>query len=158
AITIQRERELADVGLTPLIYERNSTRASLLSAPSLYNAPFAGPLNDTENLAAHQFQHVLPAARVVQYLRCMIRDRGSRFAVVGDLKIELNKWLEGYVDRSDLPRTDPARARRPLSAAVISIDEAPSGSDLHLARVDLTPAYQLRDTQTPVRLTFDFTM
>ena len=179
AIGDRREAELAKIGFMPLIHRYNTDVTVFIGAQSLqkpaeYDDPDA---TANANLAA-RLPYLFACCRFVHYLKCIVRDKVGSFSSPKDMQRYLQQWILQYVD-SDAPKSSEAvKARKPLAAAEIVIQEAemvkPSlfdldnldsdidmsnvegQSDYYHASIYLRPHYQLEGLTVSLRLVSKF--
>jgi type VI secretion system protein ImpC len=144
AIDDRREKELSDLGLIPLVCLRNSGTATFLGAqsiqtPAVYDDPSA---TAAANLAA-RLPYLFPLCRFAHYLRAIARDYSYHFSGPGDMQKYLQNWLsKNYVDVDPETSAEALKARRPLRAAEILIEQSGDDSEWYTGKFYLSPHYQ----------------
>src|SRR5580704_14268766 len=124
AISDRREAELAKGGFMPLIHKKNSDFAAFIGAqslqkPAVYDDPDA---TANANLSA-RLPYLFATCRFAHYLKCMVRDQIGTFKERGDMEKYLNDWISQYVEPDPSRASDEMKARRPLAAAEVKVEE-----------------------------------
>ena len=153
AISDRREAELAKLGLMPLIHRKNTNTAAFIGAQSLqkpaeYDDPDA---TANANLAA-RLPYLFATCRFAHYLKCMVRDKVGSFKDRDDMQRWLQKWIEQYVDYSASVSSEQEKARKPLAAAEVRVQEDPENPGYYRSQFFLRPHYQLEGLTVSLRL------
>jgi type VI secretion system protein ImpC len=153
AISDRREAELAKNGFMPLIHKKNSDFAAFIGAQSLqkpaeYDDPDA---TANANLAA-RFPYLFPTCRFAHYLKCIVRDKVGSFKERDDMERWLNHWIEQYVESNPATASEEAKARRPLAAAEVKVEEVEGNPGYYTSKMFLRPHYQLEGLTVSLRL------
>jgi type VI secretion system protein ImpC len=153
AITDRREAELAKNGLMPLLHRKGTDMAVFIGAQSLqkpqeYTDPDA---TANANLAA-RLPYLFATCRFAHYLKCMVRDQIGTFKERGDMEKYLNTWISQYVEPDPARATDEAKARRPLAAAEVKVEEVEGNPGYYSSKFFLRPHYQLEGLTVSLRL------
>ena len=152
AITDRREAELAKNGLIPLSHWKNTDYAVFIGAQSMqkpqeYDDPDA---TANANLAA-RLPYLFSTCRFAHYLKCIVRDKIGSFAERKDMEDWLNRWITQYVT-ADATAGDEAKAKRPLAAAEVVVEEVPGNPGYYTSKFFLRPHYQLEGLTVSLRL------
>ncbi|MGO4775487.1 type VI secretion system contractile sheath large subunit, partial [Lysobacter sp. 2RAB21] len=152
AITDRREKELADLGLIPLVHCKNTDYAAFFSTQSVqkskeYNTDAA---NANARLSA-QLQYIFAVSRVAHYLKAMIRDKIGSFASKSSVEMFLNNWIAQYVLLDD-NASQERKAQFPLREARIEVTEIPGKPGAYKSVAFLRPHYQLDELSVSLRL------
>lgn len=152
AITDRREAELGANGFLPLSHWKNTDYAVFVGAQSLnkpqqYEDPDA---TANANLAA-RFPYLFATCRFAHYLKCIVRDKIGSFKEREDMKNWLTKWINQYVT-TDPTASEDAKARRPLAAAEVVVDDVAGNPGYYSAKFYLRPHYQLEGLTVSLRL------
>ncbi len=153
AITDRREAELAKNGFMPLSHWKNTDYAVFVGAQSL-NQPAAYDDADATanaNLAA-RLPYLFSTCRFAHYLKCIVRDKIGSFKERADMEKWLNNWVMKYVEPDPANATEDAKARRPLAAAEVKVEEIPGNPGYYGAKFFLRPHYQLEGLTVSLRL------
>jgi type VI secretion system protein ImpC len=152
AITDRREAELSKNGLLPLLHRKGTDSAVFLGGQSLqkpqeYDDPDA---TANANLAA-RLPYLFSTCRFAHYLKCIVRDKVGSFKERGDMEVWLNQWIRNYVE-SDPGASEEAKARRPLAAAEVVVEEVEGNPGYYTSKFFLRPHYQLEGLTVSLRL------
>jgi type VI secretion system protein ImpC len=152
AITDRREAELAKNGLMPLSHWKNTDYAVFMGAQSLHKpAEYSDPdATANANLGA-RLPYLFATCRFAHYLKCMVRDKIGSFKERSDMQRFLNDWIRQYVE-PDADATEEAKARRPLAAAEVVVEEVAGNPGYYTSKFFLRPHYQLEGLTVSLRL------
>lgn len=153
AISDRREAELAKSGFMPLIHKKNSDFAAFIGAQSLqkpadYDDPDAAA---NANLAA-RLPYLFACCRFAHYLKCIVRDKVGSFKEREEMQRWLQDWIMNYVDGDPAHSSDETKARRPLSAAEVVVEEVEGNPGYYTSKFFLRPHYQLEGLTVSLRL------
>ncbi|GAB2889468.1 type VI secretion system contractile sheath large subunit [Uliginosibacterium flavum] len=153
AISDRREAELAKSGFMPLIHKKNSDFAAFIGAQSLqkpaeYDDPDASA---NANLAA-RLPYLFACCRFAHYLKCIVRDKVGSFKEREDMQRWLQDWIMNYVDGDPAHSSEETKARRPLSAAEVVVEEVEGNPGYYTSKFFLRPHYQLEGLTVSLRL------
>ena len=153
AISDRREAELAKNGFMPLIHKKNSDFAAFIGAQSLqkpaeYDDPDA---TANANLAA-RLPYLFASCRFAHYLKCIVRDKIGSFKERDDMERWLNKWISQYVDGDPANSSEAVKARKPLAAAEVVVEEVEGNPGYYTSKFFLRPHYQLEGLSVSLRL------
>lgn len=152
AITDRREAELAKNGLIPLSHWKNTDYAVFVGAQSLqkpaeYDDPDA---TANANLGA-RLPYLFATCRFAHYLKCIVRDKVGSFMERSDMERWLNNWITQYVT-TDPTASEEVKARYPLSAAEVLVEDIEGNPGYYSAKFFLRPHYQLEGLTVSLRL------
>ncbi len=152
AITDRREKELADLGLVPLVHCKGTDYAAFFSVqsaqkPKMYDSEAA---NANARLSA-QLPYILAVARFAHYMKTIMRDKIGSFMSRSDCERFLNKWIMQYVTEDDnaAPTT---KAQYPLREARVEVAEVAGKPGVYRAVAFLRPHFQLDELTVSLRL------
>lgn len=153
AITDRREAELAKNGFMPLVHKKNSDFAAFIGAQSLqkpteYEDPDA---TANANLSA-RLPYLFAVCRFAHYLKCMVRDKIGSFKEREDMQRFLQNWIMQYVDGDPAHSSEGTKARKPLAAAEVVVEEVEGNPGYYTSRFYLRPHYQLEGLTVSLRL------
>ncbi len=153
AISDRREAELAKNGLMPLLHKKNSDFAAFIGAQSLQkSAEYDDPdATANANLAA-RLPYLFATCRFAHYLKCIVRDKIGSFKERDDMEKWLNKWINNYVEANPATATEEDKARRPLAAAEVVVEEVEGNPGYYSSKFYLRPHYQLEGLTVSLRL------
>lgn len=153
AITDRREAELAKSGFMPLLHKKNTDFAAFIGAQSLqkpfeYDDPDA---TANANLSA-RLPYLFAICRFAHYLKCIVRDKVGSFKERDDMQRFLQKWIMQYVDGNPQTSSEETKARRPLAAAEVVVEEVEGNPGYYTSKFYLRPHYQLEGLTVSLRL------
>lgn len=153
AISDRREAELAKNGFMPLLHKKNSDFAAFIGAQSLqkpaeYDDPDA---TANANLAA-RLPYLFASCRFAHYLKCIVRDKVGSFKERDDMQSWLQDWVNNYVDGDPANSSETTKARKPLAAAEVVVEEVEGNPGYYSSKFFLRPHYQLEGLTVSLRL------
>jgi type VI secretion system protein ImpC len=153
AISDRREAELAKNGFMPLVHKKNSDFAAFIGAQSLHKpAEYEDPdATANANLAA-RLPYLFACSRFAHYLKCIVRDKIGSFKEKDDMQRWLQNWILQYVDGDPAHSSEESKARRPLAAAEVVIEEVEGNPGYYTSKFFLRPHYQLEGLTVSLRL------
>lgn len=154
AISDRREAELAKNGLMPLIHRKNSDVAAFIGAQSLHKpAEYDDPdATANANLAA-RLPYLFATCRFAHYLKCIVRDKVGSYKSRDDMQSWLQDWINNYVDFNAEVSTEGEKARKPLAAAEVVVEDVEGDPGYYTSKFFLKPHYQLEGLSVSLRLT-----
>ncbi|MEY8830473.1 type VI secretion system contractile sheath large subunit [Sedimentitalea sp. XS_ASV28] len=153
AISDRREAELAKNGMMPLIHRKNSDIAAFIGAQSLHKpAEYDDPdATANANLAA-RLPYLFATCRFAHYMKCMVRDKIGSFKSRKDMEVWLQDWVNQYVDTNAEVSSEAVKARKPLAAAEVAVEEVEGNPGYYSSKFFLRPHYQLEGLTVSLRL------
>jgi type VI secretion system protein ImpC len=153
AVSDRREAELAKAGLMPLIHKKNSDFAAFIGAQSLHKpAEYDDPdATANANLGA-RLPYLFATCRFAHYLKCIVRDKVGSFKERTDMQRWLNDWIMNYVDGDPSISSDETKAKRPLAAAEVVVEDVEGNPGYYTSKFYLRPHYQLEGLTVSLRL------
>ena len=153
AISDRREAELAKNGMMPLIHRKNSDIAAFIGAQSLHKpAEYTDPdATANANLAA-RLPYLFATCRFAHYLKCIVRDKVGSYKSRADMQNWLQGWIEQYVDLNSETSPEDVKARQPLAAAEVVVEEVEGNPGYYTSKFFLRPHYQLEGLSVSLRL------
>ena len=153
AIADRREAELAKNGFMPLIHKKNSDFAAFIGAQSLqkpaeYDDPDA---TANANLSA-RLPYLFSTCRFAHYLKCIVRDKVGSFKERDEMQAWLNNWIAHYIEPNPAMATEEDKARKPLAAAEVTVEEVEGNPGYYQSKIFLRPHYQLEGLTVSLRL------
>jgi type VI secretion system protein ImpC len=153
AISDRREAELAKNGFMPLLHRKNSDFAAFIGAQSLqkpfeYDDPDA---TANANLSA-RLPYLFACCRFAHYLKCIVRDKVGSFKERSDMQRWLQGWIMNYVDGDPVHSSEQTKARKPLAAAEVVVEEVEGNPGYYTSKFFLRPHYQLEGLTVSLRL------
>jgi type VI secretion system protein ImpC len=153
AISDRREAELAKNGFMPLVHRKNSDVAAFIGAQSL-NKPaeyYDADASANANLSA-RLPYMFACSRFAHYLKCIVRDKIGSFRERSDMERWLNDWVMNYVDGDPANSSQETKARKPLAAAEVKVEEIEGNPGYYSSKMFLRPHYQLEGLTVSLRL------
>ncbi len=151
-ITDRREKELADCGFMPLSHWKNTDYAVFVGAQSLQKPQAYDDADATANAnLAARLPYLFATCRFAHYLKCMVRDKIGGFSTKESLESWLNKWIGNYVTANP-GASDETKAKLPLAAAEVVVEENPENPGYYSSKFYLKPHYQLEGLTVSLRL------
>ena len=152
AITDRREAELAKNGLMPLSHWKNTDYAVFVGAQSLHKpAEYDDPDATANAQLGARLPYLFATCRFGHFLKCIVRDKIGSFKERSDMEEWLNKWISNYVT-TDAKASEDAKARYPLAAAEVKVEEVEGNPGYYSAKFFLRPHYQLEGLTVSLRL------
>jgi type VI secretion system protein ImpC len=153
AISDRREAELAKNGFMPLIHRKHSDFAAFIGAQSLQKPAeyYDADATANANLSA-RLPYMFACCRFAHYLKCIVRDKIGSFKEREDVERWLNNWIQNYIDGDPANSSQETKARKPLSAAEITVEEIPDNPGYYTSKFFLRPHYQLEGLTVSLRL------
>ena len=153
AISDRREAELGKAGFMPLIHKKNSDFAAFIGAQSLqkpaeYDDPDA---TANANLAA-RLPYLFATCRFAHYLKCIVRDKIGSFKEREEMQRWLQTWILKYVDGDPVHSSEVTKAKKPLAAAEVIVEEVEGNPGYYTSKFFLRPHYQLEGLTVSLRL------
>ncbi len=153
AISDRREAELSKCGLMPLIHRKNSDMAAFIGAQTLQKPAEYDDDDATANAAlAARLPYLFATCRFAHYLKCIVRDKVGSFKERDDMQRWLQSWINKYVDGDPKNSSEETKARKPMSAAEVVVEEVEGSPGYYNARFFLRPHYQLEGLTASLRL------
>ena len=153
AISDRREAELAKNGFMPLIHKKNSDFAAFIGAQSLQKPAEYDDPNATANAnLSARLPYLFAACRFAHYLKCIVRDKIGSFKERDEMQRWLNNWIMNYVDGDPTNSSEATKAKRPLSAAMVTVEEVEGNPGYYSSKFFLRPHYQLEGLTVSLRL------
>lgn len=153
SVTDRREAELAKNGFMPLCHWKNTDYAVFIGAQSLHKPAEYDDADATANAnIGARLPYLFSVCRFAHFLKCMVRDKIGSFKERGDMEKWLNKWIMQYVEPDPGNASEEAKARRPLAAAEVVVEEVPGNPGYYSSKFFLRPHYQLEGLSVSLRL------
>ncbi|HEY3982429.1 MAG TPA: type VI secretion system contractile sheath large subunit [Cedecea sp.] len=153
AISDRREHELSEAGFLPLVYRKNTDFAAFIGSCTLHSAATYDDADATANARlSARLPYIFATCRFAHYLKCIVRDKIGSFRSRDEMQRWLNDWLMNYVDGDPSVSSEATKARRPLSAAEVQVEEVADDPGYYRAHFYLRPHYQLEGMTVSLRL------
>ena len=136
----------------PVLHRKNTDIAAFIGAqslqkPEVYDDPDA---TANANLSA-RLPYLFAVCRFAHYLKAIARDKIGSFKEREDMQKWLQKWISQYVTL-DPNASEEMKARFPLAAAEVVVDEVPGNPGYYSAKFYLRPHFQLEGLTASLRL------
>ncbi|MDF0604563.1 type VI secretion system contractile sheath large subunit [Neisseriaceae bacterium TC5R-5] len=153
AISDRREAELAKNGFIPLIHRKNTDYAAFIGAQSLQKPAeyYDADATANANLSA-RLPYLFACSRFAHYLKCIVRDKIGAFKERDEMQEWLNSWVMNYVDADPANSSQETKARRPLAAAEVIVEDVEGNPGYYQAKFFLRPHFQLEGLTVSLRL------
>ena len=152
-ISDRREAELANNGMMPLIHRKNSDLAAFIGAQSLHKPAEYDDADATANAnLAARLPYLFATCRFAHYLKCIVRDKVGSYKSRDDMQQFLQTWVNQYVDRNSETSPEDVKARQPLAAAEVVVEEIEGNPGYYSSKFFLRPHYQLEGLSVSLRL------
>lgn len=153
AISDRREAELAKNGFMPLVHKKNSDFAAFIGAQSLQKPAEYDDADATANAnLAARLPYLFATCRFAHYLKCIVRDKVGSFKERDDMEKWLNRWIANYIENNPKTATEEDKARKPLAAAQVVVEEDEANPGYYSSKIFLRPHYQLEGLTVSLRL------
>lgn len=153
AISDRREAELSKNGFIPLLHRKNTDYAAFIGAQSLQKPAeyYDADATANANLSA-RLPYLFACSRFAHYLKCIVRDKIGSFKERDEVQSWLNEWIMNYVDADPANSTQETKARRPLAAAEVVVEDIEGNPGFYNAKFFLRPHFQLEGLTVSLRL------
>ncbi|HET7932034.1 MAG TPA: type VI secretion system contractile sheath large subunit [Rhodanobacteraceae bacterium] len=153
AITDRRSAELDKLGLMPLVHRKNSDMAAFISAQSLNKPEEYDNPDATANAAlGARLPYMFACCRFAHYLKCIVRDKIGSFSTRESIQNWLTNWISQYIDGDPDNSSEETKARKPLAAAEVVVEEIEGAPGYYSSKFFLRPHYQLEGLTVSLRL------
>lgn len=153
AISDRREAELARAGYIPLVHRKNTDHATFIGAQSLQKPQEYHDADATANAnLSARLPYLFASSRFAHYLKCIVRDKIGAFKEREDMQRWLNEWIMHYVDADPSNSSQETKAKRPLAAAEVVVEEIEGNPGFYNAKFFLRPHFQLEGLTVSLRL------
>jgi len=145
-VTDRRELELSDEGFIPLTMRKGSDNACFFSAnscqkPKYFGQDKAGREAETNYRLGTQFPYMFIITRLAHYIKVIQRENLGSTKERVDLERELQTWIRQYVADQD-NASAAVRARRPLRAAQISVEDVEGNPGWYKIEMKVRPHFK----------------
>lgn len=153
AISDRREAELASSGFMPLVHRKHSNQAAFIGAQSLQRPAEYDDPDATANAAlSARLPYMFATCRFAHYLKAIVRDRIGSFDSRSSIEKWLSRWIGQYVHGAPEHASDIEKAKRPLAAAQVVVEELEDSPGYYGAQIFLQPHYQLEGLTVALKL------
>ncbi|MBB3228133.1 type VI secretion system protein ImpC [Luteibacter sp. Sphag1AF] len=153
AITDRRAAELDKMGLMPVVHRKNSDMAAFIGTQSLARPEEYDDPDATANAAlSARLPYMFACSRFAHYLKCIVRDKIGSFSTREQMQDWLTRWILNYVDGDPVNSSEETKARKPLAAARVVVEEVEGNPGYYTSKFYLKPHYQLEGLTVSLRL------
>ena len=153
AISDRREAELSKNGFLAMVHRKNSDFAAFIGGQTLQKPAEYDDPDATANAAlAARLPYIFSTCRFAHYLKCIVRDKVGSFASRDAMTTYLNDWIGQYVDGDPVNSSEEFKARKPLAAAEVVVEEVEGAPGYYSSKFFLKPHYQLEGLTVSLRL------
>jgi type VI secretion system protein ImpC len=153
AISDRREAELARNGFMPLLHKKNTDLAAFIGAQSLQKPAEFNEADATANAnLSARLPYLFATCRFAHYLKCIVRDKVGSFKERDEMQRWLQGWIMNYVDGDPEHSNEETKARKPLAAAEVVVEEVEGSPGYYTSKFFLRPHYQLEGLTVSLRL------
>ena len=96
--------------------------------------------------------YLFATCRFAHYLKCIVRDKVGSFKERAEMQSWLQKWILQYVDGDPSRSSEESKARKPLAAAEVTVEEVEGNPGYYTSNFYLRPHYQLEGLTVSLRL------
>ena len=153
AITDRRSAELDKMGLMPVVHRKNSDMAAFIGAQSVAKPEeYDDPGASANSQLSARLPYMFACSRFAHYLKCIVRDKIGSFSTREDMENWLSNWIVNYVDGDPANSSEETKARKPLAAAKVVVEEVEENPGYYTSKFYLKPHYQLEGLTVSLRL------
>ncbi len=150
-LTDEREKELSDLGLLPLVHYKNSDYAVFMGAQTVQRPKtFTDPDATANASISARLPYIMASSRVAHYLKVMGRDKIGSAMDPSDVQSDMKSWINQYVNPNAVG--NDAKALKPLREAVIKVVEQTGRPGCYSAIAYLRPWLQMEELTTSLRM------
>lgn len=154
AISDRREGELSAAGLIGLIHRKNTDQATFIGAQTLHQPKEYADKGATANARlSARLPYLFTSCRFAHYLKCMVRDWVGGTPTAVQLQNRLQSWVSLYVDQMPDMSSEEQKARKPLKAAGIKIEEDEENPGYYRAAFEFVPHFQMEGMDITLGMT-----
>ena len=152
AITDSREKELSELGFTPLCY-RDGTASAAFFGGQTTQLPkkYFNDLTDANAHLASGLPCMLAASRFAHYIKMIMRAKVGSFMTRANVESYLNTWISQYALLGD-NASQEAKASYPLRQAGVVVTDVPGEPGSYQAALLLRLHFQIEELNTSIRL------
>lgn len=153
AISDRREAELSRAGFIPLVHRKGTDHATFIGTQSLQRPQVYTDPDATANAQlSARLPYLFASTRFAHYLKAIVRDKIGAFKEREDMQRWLNEWLMQYVDADPGNSSQATKARRPLAAGEVVVEDVDGNPGYYSAKFFLRPHFQLEGLTVSLRL------
>lgn len=151
-ITDRREAELSKLGFLPLCHFKNTDYSVFFGAQSTQKPKKYDRAEATANAAiSARLPYMMATSRIAHFLKVIARDKIGSFMERQECEDWLKRWIANYICADEKPSAE-MKAKYPLAAAEIRVEEVPGAPGSYNAVAWLRPWLQLEELTTSLRM------
>jgi type VI secretion system protein ImpC len=136
-----------------LVHRKNTNMAAFIGGQTLHKPAVYDDPDATANAKlGSRLPYIFATSRFAHYLKCMVRDKVGSFKSRDDMESWLSDWIQQYVDLSAAVSSEETKARKPLAAAEVTVQEDEENPGYYKSQFFLRPHYQLEGLSVSLRL------
>jgi type VI secretion system protein ImpC len=112
----------------------------------------AGHENARRIALTARLPYLFASCRFAHYLKCIVRDKIGSFKDRDGMKKWLQGWINNYVCGEPAHASEEDKARMPLAAAEVVVEDVAGNPGYYSAKFYLRPHYQLEGLTVSLRL------
>jgi type VI secretion system protein ImpC len=153
AISDRREAELAKNGFMPLVHRKNTDFAAFIGAQSLQKPTKYDDADASANAElSARLPYLFASSRFAHYLKAIVRDKIGSSMGAPEVQRWLQNWVKNYVHGNPSHASDSEKAKKPLAAAEVIVEELEGNPGYYRAEFHLKPHYQLEGLTVALKL------
>lgn len=146
------ELSLANIGLIPLIEEKNTSNACFFSTQSIKKVDeFTDDMDSINSQLVSNISYTLCISRIAHYVKCVVRDKIGSVVNKETIYQLINNWIRNYVTVSHKP-TSIEMARFPFRAAEVNVQPIPGKAGWFKTSVTILPHIQFEGMDTTLKV------
>lgn len=143
ALALDREFQLSEAGLIPLMWMREKDQsviygASSVRKPKKYPDTEEGNKKERDDKLRSRLPYIFILTRFAHYLKRIQTTYIGKPVTSGTIKRELEEWIKQYVNNVDDPQPGTL-GKQPLKNYSINVQEDPKSPGVFLCDIKLTP-------------------
>ena len=152
AIGDRRDAELSKQGFLALCHYKNTDYSVFFGGQTAQKPKVYDDDNVTANAAiSARVPYMMAVSRIAHFLKVIARDKIGSFAERQDMEDFLKRWISQYILADPKP-TAEMKAKYPLAAAQITVEEIPGKPGAYNAVALLRPWLQLEELNASLRM------
>ena len=150
-LTDEREKELSDLGLLPLVHYKNSNFGVFMGGQTLHKPKtYVDPDATANSAISARLPYIMASSRIAHYLKVIGRDQIGSAMEANDVEKYLTTWIGQYTNANAVG--NEARAKTPLCEAKVSVVEQSGRPGCYSAVMHLRPWLQMEELTTSLRM------
>ena len=135
------------------MHRKGTDHATFIGAQSLQKPQEYMDADATANAnLSARLPYLFASTRFAHYLKSIVRDKVGAFKEREEMQTWLNGWIMNYVDADPANSSQETKARRPLAAAEVVVEDLEGNPGFYSAKFFLRPHFQLEGLTVSLRL------